>query len=616
MLSLILLILIIPFIISFIFHKILKIKYFNTLSFNSFNIYIATFIVTLVFLNYRYQVNFSNFMSVFQRNRSIVELTLAILIFSFIFHLIQIVNFTIRKERIQIQIIENKSVSPVHSILMLLLALITTISFLSLNWFSAHFSFSSFEQLLFHANVEVIAKSNPDFFNNFLRSISILSVFFLPLFLILIVSLTSLTITIRRTNVKTLKEDLYFIKLKNVLFIYLLFSIISTSIHIYMELKIDQFLFNLNNRSLFIEENYVSPLTTELTFPDKKRNLIFIFLESMESTYFSKEYGGYMIENLIPNITELAIENQSFTSNKTPSAMHSVFGTEWTIASMVSKTSGIPLKIPIDGNSYGSDGSFLPGVTSIGDILKDQGYNQMLMVGSDSNFGGRRAYFQSHGDYQIFDHATAIRERFIPKNYFEWWGFEDEKLFEFAKEKITDLSNEEEPFNFTMLTSNTHHIDGFLSSECEPNFDIQYASVIYCSDNSLKQFIDWVKEQPFFENTSIVIVGDHLSMDPNFFRDINYDRQLINVFINSSSTTSNFNRQASVFDIFPTTLASLGVEIKGDRLGLGVNLFSNTPTLIETFSLNTLNRELALFSDFYNNKFILNIHQTNREQGE
>lgn len=49
-------------------------------------------------------------------------------------------------------------------------------------------------------------------------------------------------------------------------------------------------------------------VTTEITFPEKKRNLIYIFLESMESTYASKDEGGEFEFNCIPELTQLAKE--------------------------------------------------------------------------------------------------------------------------------------------------------------------------------------------------------------------------------------------------------------------------------------------------------------------
>ena len=45
-------------------------------------------------------------------------------------------------------------------------------------------------------------------------------------------------------------------------------------------------------------------------------------------------------------------------------------------------------------------------------------------------------------------------------------------------------------------------------------------------------------------------------------------------------------------DAFPTTLAAIGVEIEGNRLGLGTNLFSSEQTLTERFGIEKEEKEL------------------------
>ena len=54
---------------------------------------------------------------------------------------------------------------------------------------------------------------------------------------------------------------------------------------VYDELDVKEYLVSQKEESHFIEQNYVDPRTTKITFPDKKRNLIYIYLESMESTF-------------------------------------------------------------------------------------------------------------------------------------------------------------------------------------------------------------------------------------------------------------------------------------------------------------------------------------------
>ena len=72
-----------------------------------------------------------------------------------------------------------------------------------------------------------------------------------------------------------------------------------------------------------------------------------------------------------------------------------------------------------------------------------------------------------------------------------------------------------------------------------------------------------------------------------------YVRTIYNVFINSALEANNtVNRTFTSFDLFPTILASMGVSIDGDRLGLGTNLFSNRLTLSEELGFNYLHSEL------------------------
>ena len=58
-------------------------------------------------------------------------------------------------------------------------------------------------------------------------------------------------------------------------------------------------------------------------------------------------------------------------------------------------------------------------------------------------------------------------------------------------------------------------------------------------------------------------------------------------------------------NLFPTTLAALGVKINGDRLALGTNLFSDRETLTDQFGYEFLSEELQKQSDFYDTELLL-----------
>ena len=382
---------------------------------------------------------------------------------------------------------------------------------------------------------------------------------------------------------------------------------------VYDELDVKEYLASQKKESHFIEQNYVDPRTTKITFPDKKRNLIYIYLESMESTFASKEDGGGLDFNCIPELTKLAEENTNFSNTDKLGGGYPAYGGTWTMAGIFSQTSGIPIK-----NSEQTDdvnatlaeqSSFSSQARNLEDILADEGYNQCFMIGSDATFGGRRAYFESHGKGQteICDYNTAKENGQIPEDYYVWWGYEDQKLFANAQEKLTELSSKDEPFNFTMLTVDTHFEDGYVCEQCQNEFgDNQYANVMACSSRQVDAFVKWIQQQPFYENTTIVISGDHLTMDSDFCNDVSedYERSVYNVFINlpeglDTSFEKTHNREFATLDMFPTTLAAMGVTIEGDRLALGVNLFSDEQTLTEQYGRKGLDKELMKKSKFY-----------------
>lgn len=361
------------------------------------------------------------------------------------------------------------------------------------------------------------------------------------------------------------------------------------------------------DKSVIYEEEYVDPETVELTFPGKKRNLIYIFCESMENSFMSTEYGGAQEENYIPELTKLMEENTSFYNPKTQNGAVVTYNCDWTVAAMTAHTSSIPLVLPM-GESEENYTSFLPGVTSLGDILKEQGYNQELIIGSDVSFGGRDNLFHTHGQYEIFDYYTAIERGYIPEDYYEFWGYEDKKLFEYAKTEILNQYAKGEPFNVTLLTVDTHFMEGYQCEDCLETYENPYLNTLNCSSKQIYGFVEWIKQQEFYENTTIVIAGDHLNMGGDYIGTIDreYNRTVYYTIVNSAvEYTGNGEHLYTTLDFFPTTLAALGVEIEGNRLGLGTNLFATElDTLSDKYGQDILFEELAKSSEYYTKNFI------------
>ncbi len=368
------------------------------------------------------------------------------------------------------------------------------------------------------------------------------------------------------------------------------------------------------------ETEYIDPDVVDITDNDgNAKNLICIYLESMETTYASQEMGGEQEENYIPQLTALAGENVSFSDGEGLGGFRSITGTGWTMGALMGTTSGVPFSLAIFGenshNSQGKNGTFVNGLTTLGDILAEKGYTQEFLCGSDSNFAGRKTYFTVHGDYQIFDYDTAIEEGYIPKDRYVFWGLEDAILFEIAKDELTALADGDEPFHFSMLTVDPHHVGGYRCSLCGNEYESGLANVIACQDRQVSAFIEWCMAQNFYEDTTIVIIGDHPRMDNQLIPEgLNiYDRTMYNCILNAAVTpdADTKNRTFTSLDLFPTILAAMGFEIKGDRLGLGTNLFSFLPTLCERYGegldgYHILDAEVSKTSLYYKEKFVKN----------
>ena len=496
---------------------------------------------------------------------------------------------------------------------------ISTLIYSSSVWLIDTFGNVTIDQLLY--SIQTLSGSNTEMVFTYINGPLITTLFIVYLFIriALFILRHKIKFLFLKRKIKINKKTFWFKFATPILSIAILFFSVFLSLN---QVGIAQ-VTNYFKKSSLIEKEYADPKKVKLTFPEKKRNLIYIFAESMESSYTSKSIGGAQKEDLLTELTQLIddeiIVNFSNT-NKIGGAMQ-LPGTEYTAAGIVAQTSGMPLKVPqqfakpedIDGfdyeNEFGMDDNyssgkspFLPGLTSLGDILKQQNYNQTFIMGSDATFGGRRAYLSQHGNYGLVDLFEARKKRYIPSDYNVWWGYEDEKVFSIAQKEVTDLASKNKPFNLTMLTSDTHFPEGYATDKTPKKYDNQYSDVISYSSKQIADFVAWCQKQPFYENTTIVISGDHLTMAKDFIENYpeDYERTVFNLVINAPVKPINSkNRQFSTLDMFPTTLASLGVTIPTDRLGIGTNLFSDRETIIEKYSVETIREELAKQSKFY-----------------
>ncbi len=471
----------------------------------------------------------------------------------------------------------------VLTVLVIAVATIAVLLSRSCQWMLKTWTGLTMEELVYHLNTS-LEGTNSDMIWDFIQSCVIITG-------IVCILLVFACVFLRK------RKKVYGSFLSVIMVLSIVMATVSVS-NVWTTLDVSAYANNQSEYSTFIDDNYVNPKDVTLTFPQQKRNLIYIFLESMENTYSDTASGGAFDTNVIPELTELSLENENFSGDhQTLNGGYAMPGATWTVGAMFAQSTGLPLNIPIEQNSMNTQDSFFPEIVSIGDILESAGYNQTLLIGSEAEFGGRKLFYEEHGNFNIIDYNYAAENGMIPEGYKVWWGYEDKRLFEFAKDALTELAEQDEPFNLTMLTVDTHFEDGYRCEDCPDLYgDNVYADVMACSSQKVYEFVQWIQEQPFYENTTIVISGDHLTMDSDFCEDVpdDYTRKVYTTYINAAAQNERKEyRTYTTFDNFPTTLASLGVTIEGNRLGLGTNLFSGVETLSELYGYETESQEIS-----------------------
>lgn len=341
-----------------------------------------------------------------------------------------------------------------------------------------------------------------------------------------------------------------FFKTKHILtlsFLLFLLPIIEFDIISYFRYK--------NTTSTFYEENYVEPKIEK----KKKNNLIIVYLESFEDQYITEEIS--------PFLAKLKKENISFDGFKQVSETFS------TIHAQFASLCGISLS---QNNTLTGDGyiNFLPNISCIPDLLKKNGYSTAYLKAADLNFS-RANYFTEQHSFDVAKGLLEFEEKAgkLRKDYLgnEFGGLKDRVLFELAKDEISKLK---EPFFVALTTLDTHGApEVYYDPECEKKFD-DVRDAASCTAQSVEQFINWLKKQPFWDRTTVLLTGDH-QMASKLFS----SAQVFNVFINSAVSTDKRQREFTTYDLAPSILDAMGYDVA--EFGIGRSLFRENKTLFE-----------------------------------
>jgi phosphoglycerol transferase MdoB-like AlkP superfamily enzyme len=135
--------------------------------------------------------------------------------------------------------------------------------------------------------------------------------------------------------------------------------------------------------------------------------------------------------------------------------------------------------------------------------FEENGYSTSFYYGGEAEFANIKSYLYG-----------ANFQRIITKNDFEskdWnskWGAHDHVVF---NKLLNELSSKPQPFFSTMLTLSSHEPfeiprESKISGDDETS---KFFDSMNYADESLGEFIESAKKQPWWQNTIVIIVADH-----------------------------------------------------------------------------------------------------------
>lgn len=317
----------------------------------------------------------------------------------------------------------------------------------------------------------------------------------------------------------------------------------------------------------------------------KDMNVIYLHLESMQSFLIDYELEGEQVtpylNSLVKNENTMYFDNfyhqtaQGKTSDAEFMLENSLFGLPQGSAFI---TKG--------QNTYEAAPS----------LLKDYGYTSAVFHGNNGSFWNRNIIYNQFGFDEFFDEGSY--DTADSKNMAEY-GLMDKPFFEQSESLLETLP---QPF-YTKFITVAHHFPYKIDQDLatigkattgDASVDNYFQTARY-ADEAIEQFFTYLKESGLYENTMIVMYGDHYGISDNHNRAmeqiigeevtpvVNADLQRVPLFIHVPGMEAGVNHTyGGQIDLLPTVLHLLGVETR-NNIHFGTDLLSEEHSEVVPF---------------------------------
>jgi phosphoglycerol transferase MdoB-like AlkP superfamily enzyme len=343
----------------------------------------------------------------------------------------------------------------------------------------------------------------------------------------------------------------------------------------------------------WVKKNQPAKTTDALTGTAKGKNVIIVQVESLGGFVINQKVDGQAVT---PNLDQLAQTSQFFPNDRFVIGAGHTSDTDFVVNS-----SYFPLTDAATFVRYGQDD-----FTSLPKALVANGYSTNAYHGFNRNFWNRDVALESLG-YQKFYAADDY-----PKGAIINLGLNDGDFLSKTAEFIKDQPKPSLSYAITLSS----HVPFAVTDQTKGlNIKIRdypylvggYLEDINYTDRMLGNFFAKLKSEGLYDNSLILVYGDHTPVLPSFTAgSIKYDPTTVQekevpLFVKLPSETvgKTYPGQGTHLDIMSTVLDLLGV--KTSQLMFGQSLFADSskefqtcPDQIATFkSLGNCNTALA-----------------------
>jgi phosphoglycerol transferase MdoB-like AlkP superfamily enzyme len=309
------------------------------------------------------------------------------------------------------------------------------------------------------------------------------------------------------------------------------------------------------------DTKFESPIAHERNFKQigRKPNVVLVLMESMSAAMMGI-YGDK--RNLTPGLDSLA-RVSTFFQNCYSNGIH-------TNAGIYGSLYGLPIKMmqhPMqNGISENSEFTGLP-VT-----LKGCGYETIFFCTHPKKFDNLDIFLEKNGFNTISDQSD-----YPDSTIANAWGVGDETLFEHARYRLNKMAADtSQPFFATILSITAHppytlpSFTKFKPKSAKNEVEITYEY----ADWAIKNFMDSVALEPWYNNTIFVFVGDHgLNVAGKQDAPLSYNHVPLIIhaprFLTNPQVKTSLANQT---DIFPTVMGLLQQNYVQNTLGFDLFL--------------------------------------------